>query len=223
MSRLHAVPGSATSYRLVVVSAGMSEQSTSALLAGMLRDAALAAHDGALGDAEVTEVQLRPLAHDLTDALLTGFATGELAEALEAVGRADAVVAVTPVHSASYSALFKAFFDVLEPRALEGTPVLAAATAGTARHSLVLDHALRPLLGHLRAVVVPTGVFAASEDWGGGEQVAAAALRRRVTRAADELVALVTARPREARVDAFDRDVAAMGSFEDLLRGGGQA
>lgn len=224
MSRLHAVPGGrdeAPPYRIVVVSAGTSEQSTSALLAGMLRDAVLEAHDGALGDAEVVEVPLRPLAHALTDALLTGFAAGELGEALAAVGRADAVIAVTPVHSASYSSMFKAFFDVLEPGALEGTPVLAAATAGSARHSLVLDHALRPLLGYLKAVVVPTGVFAASEDWGSGEQVAAAALRRRVARAAGELVALVTARPREAHVDPFDRDVAAMGSFEDLLRGGG--
>ena len=73
---------------------------------------------------------------------------------------------VTPVFAASYSGLFKMFFDVLEPGPLAGTPVLLAATAGTARHSLVLDHALRPLFSHLRAVVVPTGVFAASEDFG---------------------------------------------------------
>ncbi len=215
MSHLHPVPSGATTRRLVVVSAGLSEQSSSTLLAGMLTEAAVTAYDGAL-EAQVTHVELRPLAHALTDALLTGFAADELGEALAAVAAADAVIAVTPVHSASYSALFKAFFDVLDDGALEGTPVLVAATAGTARHSLVLDHALRPLFGYLRALVVPTGVFAASEDWAGGS--GQDALRARATRAAEQLVALVTARPRAERLDAFDRDVAAMGSFEDLLR-----
>ena len=93
----------------------------------------------------------------MTDALLTGFAAGELAAAVETVAEADAVVAVTPVFNASYSGLFKTFFDVLEPGTLDGKPVLVAATAGTARHSLVLEHALRPLFSYLHAVVVPTG------------------------------------------------------------------
>src|SRR4029077_13598028 len=90
-----------------------------------------------------------------------------LAEALDAVENVDAVIAVSPIFSASYSRLFKTFFDVVEPGALVGKPVLIAATAGTARHSLALDHALRPLFAYLRAVVVPTAVFASSEDWGG--------------------------------------------------------
>ena len=122
---------------------------------------------------------------------------------------------MTPVFSASYSGLFKSFFDVLESGALDGTPVLVAATAGTARHSLVLEHALRPLFSYLHAVVVPTAVFAASEDWGAAG--ADGALRRRIDRAAAELAALVESRPVAARGDQFDRDVAAMGNFEDLL------
>jgi FMN reductase len=197
---------------IVVVSAGLSDPSSTSLLARLLADATVAA----LGDGtevEVTHVELRPLAHALTDHLLTGFAPGDLASAQEAVAQADAVIAVTPVFSASYSGLFKTFFDVLEQGALDGTPVLVAATAGTARHSLVLEHALRPLFTYLHAVVVPTGVFAASEDFGGPD------LERRVERAAGELAALVAARPATARLDQFDRDVAAMGSFEDLLNG----
>jgi FMN reductase len=95
------------------------------------------------------------------------------------------VIAVTPVFSASYSGLFKTFFDVLEPELLDGKPVLVAATAGTARHSLVIDHALRPLFAYLHAVVVPTGVFAATDDFGD------AGLDARITRAAGELAALV--------------------------------
>ena len=125
------------------------------------------------------------------------------------------MIAVTPVFSASYSGLFKTFFDVLEQDALAGTPVLIAATAGTARHSLVLEHALRPLFSYLHAVVVPTGVFAASEDWGNGG--ADGALRRRVERAAGELAALVSSARAPSTVDQFDRDIASMGDFEDLL------
>lgn len=199
---------------LVVVTAGLSEPSSTRLLADLLSDAVVAA---SVEEVAVKVVELRPLAHALTDHLLTGFATGELAEALDAVAQADAVVAVTPVFSASYSGLFKTFFDVLETGALDGTPVLVAATAGTARHSLVLEHALRPLFTYLHAVVVPTAVFAATEDFGAGG--AGAELRRRVERAAGELAGLVASRRQVARLDQFDRDVAAMGDFESLLNG----
>lgn len=196
---------------IVVVSAGLSDPSSTSLLARLITDATTAA----LGEqSDVVHVELRPLAHALTDHLLTGFASGDLADALRAVADADAVIAVTPVFSASYSGLFKTFFDVLEQGALDGTPVLVAATAGTARHSLVLEHALRPLFSYLHAVVVPTGVFAASEDFASKDD-----LHRRVERAAGELASLVAARPRTARLDQFDRDLAAMGDFESLLRG----
>ena len=213
--RLAGTPG--PGHRVAVVTAGISEPSSTRLLADLLGDATAAA----LGDAQVDVVELRPLAHAVTDAMLTGFAAGDLARAIETVTSADAVIAVTPVFSASYSGLFKSFFDILETGALDGTPVLIAATAGTARHSLVLEHALRPLFGYLHAVVVPTAVFAASEDWGAPGVAADAngALRRRIDRAAAELAALVQARPVAARGDQFSRDIAAMGSFEDLLGG----
>ena len=205
--------------RIVVVSAGLSDPSSTRLLADLLARASVTALAGRGVEVEAEVVELRPLAHALADQLLTGFPSGDLAAVEEAVAQADAVIAVTPVFSASYSGLFKTFFDVLERGALDGTPVVLAATAGTARHSLVLEHALRPLFAHLKAVVVPTGVFAASEDWGSGS--ADAALVGRVERAAGELAALVAARPAVARLDAFDRDLAAMGDFEQLLRGQG--
>ena len=171
------------------MSAGLSDPSSTRLLADLLGSATVAALEGA----RVEVVELRPLAHAITDALLTGFPNSELTQAIETVTGADAVIAVTPVFSGSYSGLFKSFFDILENGALDGTPVLIGATAGTARHSLVLEHALRPLFSYLHAVVVPTAVFAASEDWGasGGTD----ALRRRIDRAAGELAALVESRP----------------------------
>ena len=205
--------------RVAVVSAGLSDPSSTKLLADLLGEAVERLGGERAVDVEVTHVALRALAHGLTVALLTGFGSGEVADAQSTVAAADAVVAVTPVFSASYSGLFKTFFDVLEQGTLDGVPVLVAATAGTARHSLVLDHALRPLFSYLHAVVLPTGVFAASEDWAGGAGSGAdPALRSRVERAAGELVdQLVGTNRQPERLDQFDRDVAAMGSFEDLL------
>jgi len=135
----------------------------------------------------VVTVELREVAHELTDHLLTGFPGQALASAIDAVRRADGLIVVTPVFSASYSGLFKTFFDVLEEGTLDGKPVLVAATAGTARHSLVIEHALRPLFSYLHAVVVPTGVFAATEDFGNR------GLDARIARAAGELSALMGA------------------------------
>ena len=148
----------------------------------------------------------------MVDATLTGFPSGAFRTAVEAVTDADGLIAVTPVFNASYSGLFKMFFDVIERDALEGTPVLLGATGGTARHSLALDYAMRPLFGYLRATVVPTAVYAASEDWGG----TGGDLAHRIGRAGAELAALMEARPATAKDDPFDAPV----PFEELLAGG---
>lgn len=184
--------------RIVVISGGLSDPSSTRLLADRLADATVTA----LGAATIEVVELRPLAHALTDNLLTGFAAGPLADAQAAVASADAVIAVTPVFTASYSGLFKTFFDVLPSDALADKPVLIAATAGTARHSLVLEHALRPMFAYLKAVVVPTAVFAASEDWGSNGGTSGE-LAGRIHRAAGQLAALMNGAPTQAPADEF--------------------
>ncbi|MFD6243674.1 FMN reductase [Streptomyces roseolus] len=181
--------------KLIVVSAGLSTPSSTRLLADRLAEAArdeLAAR----GQAASTEVvELRELAGDIANHLVTGFPPPRLSAAIDAVTAADGLIVVTPVFAASYSGLFKSFFDVIDPEALTGRPVLIAATGGTARHSLVLEHAVRPLFAYLRAVVVPTAVFAASEDWGSGGDEYTDGLPGRIRRAGVELAALVAARP----------------------------
>jgi len=196
---------------IVVISAGLSNPSSTRILAERLGTATVAA----LGEPTATAhlVELRDLAHLITDAQLTGFASGDLADAVHRVAEADAVVAVTPVFNASYSGLFKMFFDVLEDGVLEGKPVLIAATAGTPRHSLVLDFAMRPLFAYLRADVVATGVFAASADFGSGSNGTNASLSERVDRAASELADKVRRRGTVLPTDPFADPT----PFEDLL------
>jgi FMN reductase len=189
-----------TARRIAVIAAGVSTPSSTRLLADRLA----AAVEGALRSrgvpARVEVIELREHARALADAIVTGFPSGALRAALATVAAADGVIAVTPVFAASYSGLFKTFVDVLEQDALAGTPVLLAATAGTARHSLVLEHAMRPLFSHLRALTVPTGVFAAPEDWAG-----ATPLADRIARAAAELADLVGDRPPARAADEFEQ------------------
>jgi FMN reductase len=199
---------------LVVVTAGLSRPSSTRLLADRLA-AATRQHAGEL-TTEVKVIELRELANEIAQNMVTGFPGPQLREAVEAVTAADGLIAVTPVFTGSYSGLFKSFFDVVDKDALAGTPVLIAATGGTARHSLVLEHAMRPLFAYLRSVVVPTGVYAASEDWGtGGDD----ALAGRIDRAARELAALVEARPHhraaEEAVVPFEQQLAALAATRE--------
>ncbi|MGO9220125.1 MAG: FMN reductase [Streptosporangiaceae bacterium] len=198
-----------TARTIAVVSAGLSQPSSTRLLAGKLA----AATAGYLpAGTEVNTIELRDLAHDIVNAMLTGFPAPALREAIDQVLRSDALIAVTPLYSGSYNGLFKSFFDVLDPGSLAGKTVLIAATGGTARHSLALEHAIRPLFTYLRAVTVPTAVFAATEDWGsaGGS---VDALTARIDRAGAELAALVEHRKPAAEADPY----AFVTPFEQLL------
>jgi FMN reductase len=201
--------------RLAVVSAGLSVPSSTRLLADRLNQAVRGQLADNRHDVEVHVIELRDLAVDIANNLVTGFPSRPLAEAVEAVTEADGLIAVTPVFSASYSGLFKSFFDLIDNGALTGTPVLAAATGGTARHSLALEHALRPLFAYLRMVVAPTAVYAASEDWGGDGDALTDTLPTRIARAAAELAELMRrrpggGRPTEEMVVPFEQQLAAL-------------
>ena len=178
--------------RLAVVAAGLSQPSSTRLLADRLTEAVVRA----VGDeVDVTVVELRDVAQDVTNNLLTGFPSPKLDAAIQAVTGADGLIAVTPIFTTSYSGLFKSFIDVLDPQSLAGMPVLLGATGGTERHSLAIDYAMRPLFTYLHANPVSTGVYAASSDWG-----SEAGLPERIERAASELAALVRVSDRSQNV-----------------------
>lgn len=205
--------------RLITLSSGLRQPSSTRLLADRMTAAAVAALAKAGVEVESTTIELREHARDLTTMMLTGLPSPTVSAVLDMVSEADAVIVVTPIFSGSYPGMLKDLVDLLPEKSLAGVPVLMGATAGTARHTLALEHSLRPLLSYLRALVVPTGVFAATEDFGesAGSTSGATPLAVRIDRAVEELAALVATRP--ARVT---RDPFAVPDLEALLRGPGK-
>ncbi len=84
---------------------------------------------------------------------------------LATVENADALIVGTPVYRASFTGLFKHFFDFVEQNALIDVPVLLAASGGSERHALVLEHQLRPLFSFFQAQTLPIGVYATDRDF----------------------------------------------------------
>ena len=162
-------------------------------------------------------IELRPIGHAIMDAMLTGFPSSDLESAFDTVADADGVIAVTPAFNASFSGLFKSFFDVVPEGTLSDMPVLIAATGGTERHSLVLEHALRPMFSYLHAIVSPTGVYATTDDFGAQH---GSALSERITNAAADYARLVRSRGAHQRRDLFAEEAATM---EQLLASAGGA
>ncbi len=193
--------------KLVSVSAGAAEASSSRRLGDKLADATIAALADVGCQASYTRIELHRLAGDIAQAMVSREVSVPLAEAFDAILDADGLIAVSPVYNASYSGLFKSFFDVMDPRSLIGRPVLAGATGGSARHSLMVEHAMLPMFYFLKAELAPTPVFAASVDWADPSE-----LDFRIARAAGSFARVVmAARPAKElpRVD--------VPSYDDLL------
>jgi FMN reductase len=115
---------------------------------------------------------------------------------------ADAVVVGSPVYKGSYTGLFKHFFDLLEPEAFKGKPVMLVATGGGDRHALVIEHQLRPLFGFFEAATIPTGVYASSADFLEG-QMLSPRLEARLEMAVSQVVRMSGVSPRSS--EAFER------------------
>jgi FMN reductase len=212
-----------TKLRVVVVTAGTSDPSSTRMLADRTaqRVVDLAARRG--GTVSVRVIDLRELAAEITTAMVSQLVGPKLAQAVAALAEADGVIASTPVYKAGPSGLFTSFFQVLDNDLLIATPVVLAATAGTARHALVVDDQLRSLFAYLRTITAPTSLFAAPEDWGDP------ALATRVGRAAHELLVLmdsgVAGRIRDESWRSYSHEYGSAGGAElsidldsDLMR-----
>ena len=171
--------------QLLIISAGTSEPSTTRMLADRIAAGSLERLRELEVPAAVDAVEVAPLAVDVARASVSGVPSAELQAAIERIAGADAVIAAAPVYKAGMSGLFKSFVDVLDNDLLIAKPVVLAATAGSSRHALVVDEQMRSLFAYMRALTMPTSVFAAPEDWGSTD------LGERVQRAATELAVVI--------------------------------
>ncbi|MFN3865875.1 MAG: CE1759 family FMN reductase [Demequina sp.] len=187
-------------FRLVVVSAGISDPSSTRLLADRASQRTVSMLQARGHDSTLTFIDLRELLPELPQALSNQLLGPKFQHAVEALRDADGIIAAAPVYKAGASGLFTSFFQVLDNDLLIGKPVILAATAGTARHALVVDQEMRALFAYLRALPVPTGLFASTEDW------TDKALGTRIDRAATELAILVESGfARAVRDDSWGR------------------
>ncbi|ONM48996.1 CE1759 family FMN reductase [Nocardia donostiensis] len=200
--------------KLAVISSGLREPSSTRLLADRITTAVEAALAGKNLTVDASVIELRHWGRAIMDTMLAGFAPPELESIFDTVAAADGLIAVTPAFNASFSGLFKSFFDVLPEESLSEMPVLIAATGGTERHSLVLEHALRPMFSYLHAIVSPTGVYAATDDFGARQGTAE--LSERIGKAAADFARLLQACGPRTRRDVFTEELTEM---ERLLVG----
>ncbi len=184
--RNDATPGPDVSQvSIVVVSAGHAPASSTARLGLAIGDAAREALMREGVDASLEHLEVRRFAGAVVRALVDSVREDVIVEAVSMIQRADALVVVTPTVNASFSGLLKSFLDVLPPNALRSVPTAIAATGGTTRHTLVLDQAVRPMLGYQRAMVLPSCLFATADEWDGPRP--SAELARRISAAGEEL------------------------------------
>ncbi|HEY2638590.1 MAG TPA: CE1759 family FMN reductase [Streptosporangiaceae bacterium] len=208
---------------VVIISAGTSDPSSTRMLADRIADRTceLAACHGRTVTSSV--IELREISADVSSALVSQLITPRLQAAITALGEADGIVASTPVYKAGPSGLFSSFIDILDDDLIIARPVVLAATAGTARHALVVDEQMRSMFAYLRALTIPTSLFAAPEDWGDP------ALNKRIDRAAVELVLLMesgfASKIRDASWDSYQHEYGSAGGTEvgidldtDLMR-----
>lgn len=201
-------------YNLVVVNAGTSNPSSTAMLADKTRDCLTqtAVEEGA--ELRISIIELRDLQTEIGNGLVSGLTGPGIERANEIIANADGLIAATPVFKAEASALFNGFFQLLDRDVLIGTPTVLEATAGTARHALVVDGQMRSQFAYLRALVVPTSLFAASEDWNDP------ALSRRIRRASRELWMLMNSRfsrqLRETNWEGYQHDYGSANSGDDI-------
>jgi len=143
-------------------------------------------------------IDIAEVGSDLGRALARRDLSPAAERALQHVEAAEILIAATPVYRGSYTGHFKHLFDLVDQNALIDTPVILAATGGSDKHCLVVEHQLRPLFGFLQSYTVPVGVYASHADFENGELKSPIVLARIVT-AARQAVSLV--RSKAARIE----------------------
>ena len=167
---------------------------TSVIIDTLLADIALQLGDADIHRVDVADLVGRPLAvdHQSLSPLLR--------EQLRLIESADLIIAGSPVYKGSYTGLFKYLIDLVDPTALVDVPTVLIATGGSARHTLVIEHQLRPLFAFFNTATIPAGIYAHASEIGDFE-ILNADLRERIRATASRAVnALQSARSLEPAV-----------------------
>jgi FMN reductase len=141
---------------------------------------------------EASFIDLAALSPSIANANGRGDLPAEVDALFKAVEKADLLVVGSPIYKASYTGRFKHFFDLFEPTALSGIPVVLTANGGSDRHALALEHQFRPLFAFFGAIALPTGVYGSDADLQHGEVISSALLNR-IDLAADEAARILAA------------------------------
>lgn len=176
-------------YKVVAVSGNVQSPSRTLALVEQLVNT--------LGDAvpiEVQVIEVGTLAPLIGSALSRTQLPAAAEASIQAIESADVLIVASPVYRGSYTGLFKHLFDFVDHEALIDVPVLLAATGGSERHSLVIDHQLRPLFSFFQARTLPIGVYATEQDFSHYE-VSSAALLARIQLAIERAVPLLGRTP----------------------------
>ncbi|MGO2863667.1 MAG: NAD(P)H-dependent oxidoreductase [Brevibacterium sp.] len=211
---------------VLAVTTSLSEDSSTLKLSDRILAEAVSAGESTGVTVRTETINIRSLASALTDMALTGFRSEALEEAYARVAAADAIVTVTPVYKVAPVGLHTLFWQLIDEKSLVGKAVLIASTGGTPRHSQAGETALRPMLSYLKGIVVPTTVFAATDDWGSIE--GGRSLTARVRQAGEELIGLaadlsgIAGDSGAARADATARADAAATSTGEFGRATGR-
>lgn len=161
---------------IVAVSGGLNNPSkTESLVQEILNEL------GEATEINVHFIKFSEIGHLLGGAIYRNQLPQRVQDDLAAVEAADALIVGTPVYRASFTGLFKHFFDFVEQTALVDVPVLLAASGGSERHALVLEHQLRPLFSFFQAQTLPIGVYATDKDFTPEYTIQSEFLRDRIT------------------------------------------
>jgi FMN reductase len=150
-------------------------------------------------------IRVNELGPSFAGALNRSELPAEVEEALLAIESADVLVVASPVYRASFTGLFKHLFDFVDQYALVDTPVLLAATGGSERHALIIEHQFRPLFSFFQALTLPVGVYAHDSDFT-DYKLTSDLLRARITKAVAKAVPVI--RSNEAEKAEIERTLA---------------
>lgn len=173
---------------VVVLSASPDNPSKTATLADIAAHEIAARHSGA----QIATVNVYRIGTGLTSAIMRSDVDDKAERALETVEHADVLLAAVPVYRGSYPGMFKHFMDLLDQNALRRTPVILIATGGSDRHTLVVDHVMRPLFAFFHAYCAPTGIYASATDFDGAT-LTNPHIGQRISQAVDDIDPLLRA------------------------------